>query len=272
MVITMPMPDRIVRPHCLQGRKKVSALRQLHQLATAVALGAAVAGAQAASGCPQATADELLEAGPAVGTRGFVLAQRLCDVKLVHRPSAPADLPLTVAVTAPAAAPRVAPPPQPAGPRAQRAPAGGQDPAGQARIRALAPLMADVALRHGIDPLLLHALAHIESRHQPHAISPAGARGVMQVMPATGRDMGVAQPAELLTPQANLEASARYLKRLQARFGNDLRLVLAAYNAGEGAVERHGRRVPPFAETQAYVRDVLAVYDVLRRRLAGARA
>jgi soluble lytic murein transglycosylase-like protein len=153
----------------------------------------------------------------------------------------------------------------------QRSP-GRADAAGQARIRALAPLMADVAQRHGIDPLLLHALAHIESRHQAQAISPAGARGVMQVMPATGRDMGVAQAAELLTPQANVEASARYLKRLQGRFGNDLRLVLAAYNAGEGAVERHGRRVPPFAETQAYVRNVLAVYDVLRRRLAGGQA
>ena len=84
--------------------------------------------------------------------------------------------------------------------------------------------------------------------------------------------MGVADARDLLTPQANLEASAKYLKRLQARFGNDLTLVLAAYNAGEGAVERHGRRVPPFAETQAYVRNVLAVYAELRRWFAGGRA
>ena len=83
--------------------------------------------------------------------------------------------------------------------------------------------------------------------------------------------MGIqAADRELLSPAANLEASARYLKLLQARFGNDLRLVLAAYNAGEGAVERHGRRVPPYAETQAYVRNVLAVYTELRQRLAGA--
>jgi soluble lytic murein transglycosylase-like protein len=88
----------------------------------------------------------------------------------------------------------------------------------------------------------------------------------MQVMPATGRSMGL---ADVQSPQANLEASARYLKQLQARFGNDLRLVLAAYNAGEGAVERHGRRVPPYAETQAYVRNVLAVYTELRRRFGG---
>jgi soluble lytic murein transglycosylase-like protein len=132
-----------------------------------------------------------------------------------------------------------------------------------ARIRALAPLMAEVARRHGIDPLLLHAVAHIESRHQSQAVSPAGARGLMQVMPATGRSLGL---AEVQSPEANLEASARYLKQLQARFGNDLALVLAAYNAGEGAVERHGRRVPPYAETQAYVRNVLAVYAELRRR------
>jgi soluble lytic murein transglycosylase-like protein len=148
-----------------------------------------------------------------------------------------------------------------------------RDAAGLARIRALAPLMAEVAHRHDIDPLLLHAVAHIESRHQPQAISPAGARGLMQVMPATGRSMGVNEgDGALLTPEANLEASARYLKRLQARFGNDLSLVLAAYNAGEGAVERHGRRVPPFAETQAYVRNVMAVYAELRRRLAGGTA
>jgi soluble lytic murein transglycosylase-like protein len=252
----------------------VFGLRQLQQVATATAMWAAVGGAQAGRGCPQASPDELLDAAPAAAAAGFVLTQRLCAVTLVTRPTAPADIPAaTVTPTPVAAAPRLlAPPPAPAAPVVQRAPAGRQDAAGQARIRDLAPLVADVAQRHGIDPLLLHALAHIESRHQAHAISPAGARGVMQVMPATGRDMGVAQPAELLTPQANLEASARYLKRLQARFGNDLRLVLAAYNAGEGAVERHGRRVPPFAETQAYVRNVLAVYDVLRRRLAGGQA
>ncbi|KQY85469.1 lytic transglycosylase domain-containing protein [Pelomonas sp. Root1444] len=242
---------------------------------------AALGSAQAGRGCPLASADELLDAAPAAGAPGFVLTQRLCAVTLVSRPTAPADTPVATATPAPEAAPRPLPPPAAlanpplqvqVGVQVRRAPAGREDAAGQARIRALAPLMADVALRHGIDPLLLHALAHIESRHQAQAISPAGARGVMQVMPATGRDMGVAQPAELLTPQANLEASARYLKRLQARFGNDLRLVLAAYNAGEGAVERHGRRVPPYAETQAYVRDVLAVYDVLRRRLAGGQA
>lgn len=134
------------------------------------------------------------------------------------------------------------------------------------RILTLDPLVQATAQRHDIDPLLLHALAHVESRHHSEAVSPAGARGLMQLMPATARGVGVADGG-LHEPAQNLEASARYLKRLQQRFGNELSLVLAAYNAGEGAVERHGRRVPPYAETQAYVRDVLALYRQLRLRL-----
>lgn len=228
--------------------------------------------AQAGGSCPTASAEDLLDAAPASGADGFVLAQRLCGAMLARRSRTTAPLPDDEPdVAAPEVAATVPALPAAPSPRAQRAtlvPLSTKDPAGQARVRALAPLMADVAQRHDIDPLLLHAVAHIESRHQSQAISPAGARGLMQVMPATGRGLGVADAErQLLTPQANLEASARYLKQLQARFGNDLTLVLAAYNAGEGAVERHGRRVPPFAETQAYVRNVLAVYAELRRRL-----
>lgn len=120
-----------------------------------------------------------------------------------------------------------------------------------------------VARRHNIDPLLLHAIAYVESRHNPAALSPAGARGLMQVMPATGARFGVAAPETLHHAGTNLEVSASYLKELQLRFGTDLRLVLAAYNAGEGAVERHGRQVPPYAETQAYVSRVLEQYRAL---------
>lgn len=136
------------------------------------------------------------------------------------------------------------------------------------RIRALVPVVADAAVRHGIDPLLLHAVAHVESRHQAGARSHAGARGVMQVMPGTARRFGLDDPLrELLQPELNVAVGAEYLKTLQKRFGNDLSLVLAAYNAGEGAVEKYGRRIPPYPETQAYVRDVLATYAELRRRL-----
>jgi soluble lytic murein transglycosylase-like protein len=135
----------------------------------------------------------------------------------------------------------------------------------QRRVLALAPRVLAVARAYDIDPLLLHAIAHVESRHNPEARSAAGALGLLQVMPATARRFGVeAGPGALYDPAVNLEVGAAYLKSLQARFGNDLELVLAAYNAGEGAVERHGRSVPPYAETRAYVRQVLAEYGTLR--------
>lgn len=138
------------------------------------------------------------------------------------------------------------------------------------RIVGLAPTLSDAARRHDIDPLLLHAIAHVESRHNEQAISPAGARGVMQVMPATARRFGMVDPQrELLQAPLNVEVSAAYLKTLQRRFGNDLTLVLAAYNAGEGAVEKHRRTVPPYAETRAYVRQVLDAYEGLRRLVLG---
>ena len=133
------------------------------------------------------------------------------------------------------------------------------------RAEELSPQVDAVARRHDIDPLLLHAIAHVESRHNPLAHSPAGALGVMQVMPATGSRFGVMRPEALHHTGINLDVSAAYLKSLQQRFGNNLSLVLAAYNAGEGAVERHGRRVPPYAETQRYVRDVLERYRMLNQ-------
>ena len=143
--------------------------------------------------------------------------------------------------------------------------------ASQRRVLALAPRVLAVARSYDIDPLLLHAIAHVESRHNPQARSNAGALGVLQVMPATARRFGVDGAAgALFDPAINLEVGAAYLKSLQARFGNDLELVLAAYNAGEGAVERHGNSVPPYAETRAYVRQVLAEYAALRAAFAQA--
>jgi soluble lytic murein transglycosylase-like protein len=143
----------------------------------------------------------------------------------------------------------------------------------------LAPEIDAVARRHNIDPLLMHAIAHVESRHNAQARSHAGALGVMQVMPTTGQRFGVAQQSSLHHVPTNLEVSATYLKVLQERFGNNLQLVLAAYNAGEGAVERYGRRIPPYAETQRYVTTVLATYQNLsatarqvRGRAAAPRA
>ena len=133
------------------------------------------------------------------------------------------------------------------------------------RIVALAPGVIEAARAHGLDPLLLHAIAHVESRHNPQAVSPAGARGLMQVMPATAQRFGVANPERTLhDADTNLRASAALLRTLQKRYGADLRLVLAAYNAGEGAVAKHGNDVPPYPETQAYVRDVSAIYRRLK--------
>ena len=132
------------------------------------------------------------------------------------------------------------------------------------RALALVPQITQVAEQFGIDPLLLHAIAHVESRHNPDAVSHAGAVGLMQVMPATARRFGVTAPhSQLRDPRISLEVSSAYLKNLQKRFDNDLTLVIAAYNAGEGAVEKYGRRVPPYKETQGYVRDVMAHYRLL---------
>jgi soluble lytic murein transglycosylase-like protein len=134
------------------------------------------------------------------------------------------------------------------------------------RVVALAPALLAAAKANDIDPLLLHAIAHVESRHNPQAVSPAGARGLMQMMPATAQRFGVADERSLFDPETNLRASAALLRQLLSRYGNDLRLVLAAYNAGEGAVAKAGGDVPPYPETQAYVRDVLAIY----RRLSSS--
>lgn len=126
-----------------------------------------------------------------------------------------------------------------------------------------------VAARYRIDPLFLHAMVAQESAARPRARSHKGALGLMQIMPSTGAMLGVA-PASLFDPATNLDAGARYLKRLQKRFGTDFALILSAYNAGEGAVKRYGNRIPPFAETQAYVTGVMGRYGTLRLTSAAA--
>jgi soluble lytic murein transglycosylase-like protein len=125
--------------------------------------------------------------------------------------------------------------------------------------------IAAAARRHGLEPALVHAVISAESAYRAQAVSHKGARGLMQVMPATGARYGF-DAAALAEPASNIAAGSRYLADLLRMFSGDLPLALAAYNAGEHAVLRHGRRIPPFAETQAYVPKVLQVYDALRGR------
>lgn len=127
-------------------------------------------------------------------------------------------------------------------------------------------LIASAASKHRIDAALLHALIHVESRHNAMAVSPKGAIGLMQVLPETARRMGVNDPR---APEQNIAAGARYLRFLLDTFGNDTKLALAAYNAGENAVIRHGKQIPPYPETQAYVPAVLEAYQALHRKHSG---
>ena len=114
-------------------------------------------------------------------------------------------------------------------------------------------LIEKVAQRHHLDPWLLTALVEVESARQANAVSPKGARGLGQLMPATARRLGV---KDVHDPEENLEGAAKYLSALIKRYDGDLRLALAAYNAGEKAVERYGG-VPNYSETKRYVAKVL---------------
>ena len=114
-------------------------------------------------------------------------------------------------------------------------------------------LVTSTAARHGLDARLVSALIEVESAYHSRAVSPRGARGLMQVMPATGRQYGA---LDLFDPKVNVEAGVQHLKKLLSRY--DLPLALAAYNAGEAAVNRFGG-IPPFRETQNYVTRILRI-------------
>jgi soluble lytic murein transglycosylase-like protein len=118
----------------------------------------------------------------------------------------------------------------------------------------LATLVRHAASDHGVDPALVHALISVESGYRPRAVSPRGAMGLMQLMPATAHDYGVTDPFDA---RQNIQAGVRHLRNLLDQFGQDMRLALAAYNAGAAAVRRHGHRIPPYAETLAYVPRVM---------------
>lgn len=129
------------------------------------------------------------------------------------------------------------------------------------RLTTQAPVLSLIhrlAQQYSIDPRLVQAIITVESNFDPHAVSRAGAQGLMQLMPDTAARYRVEDPFD---PQANIEGGIRYLRDLLRLFPGDLRHVLAAYNAGEGTVQQYGG-IPPYPETQRYVERVLTLYSV----------
>lgn len=133
-----------------------------------------------------------------------------------------------------------APPPAPAAPAATSAPP----------LPGVPELVAQIAARHSLPPELVDSVIQVESNYNPYAVSPKGAQGLMQLIPATARRFGV---SDVFDPADNIQGGVRYLKYLLDLYGGNYRLALAAYNAGEGAVARHGG-VPPYRETERYVK------------------
>ena len=127
-----------------------------------------------------------------------------------------------------------------------------------------APQIELAAEEVGIDAALVHAVINAESGYNPVAVSRAGAQGLMQLMPGTAKRYAV---KDVFDPKQNINGGARYLHDLLVMFDNNLELAIAAYNAGENAVIRHGRKIPPYRETQAYVPKVLRLYDQYRTLL-----
>jgi soluble lytic murein transglycosylase-like protein len=118
-------------------------------------------------------------------------------------------------------------------------------------------IIESAAAQVAVQPELLRAVIVVESGFDPDAVSHKGARGLMQLMPATAKAYGANDAGD---PAQNIHAGARYLRALLNRYEDDLELTLAAYNAGETAVERYGNSIPPFDETRRYVPKVMKVY------------
>jgi len=123
--------------------------------------------------------------------------------------------------------------------------------------------------RNSVDPLLLYSIMHQESSFKPRAMSNKGARGLMQLIPSTASRFGV---TNIWDPKQNIEGGARYMRFLLNLFNGDVRLALAGYNAGEGAVMKYGYQVPPYSETREYVRRIGNRYSLIRDPQALAQA
>lgn len=130
-------------------------------------------------------------------------------------------------------------------------------------------IIKQASARHGVDPNLIIAVMRQESGFKSHAVSYKGATGLMQLMPATARRFGV---TNIYDPAQNIEGGTRYLRFLLDKFNGDVKLALAGYNAGEGAVVNYGYTVPPYRETRNYVRSISARYGASRHRGLGKKA
>ena len=129
-------------------------------------------------------------------------------------------------------------------------------------------LIADAAVRYKIPVNLVRAVMHAESAFDPNAVSSVGASGLMQLMPDTAREMFV---KDIFDAKDNIEGGVRYLRVLANEFDGDMVKMVAAYNAGPEAVRKYGGKVPPYAETQAYVKKVLALYFQYKAQETEAR-
>ena len=122
-------------------------------------------------------------------------------------------------------------------------------------------LIHDAAARYHLDPTLIHSVISIESNFDPKAVSRKNARGLMQLMPRTAELMGV---KDSFDPAQNIDGGSHYLSDMLKKYGNDVTLALAAYNAGPDSVDKYGRRVPPYLETMKYVQRIAKTYAKLK--------
>ena len=130
-------------------------------------------------------------------------------------------------------------------------------------------LIVESGRRNSVDPLLLYSIMHQESTFKPRALSHKGASGLMQLMPGTAARFGV---KSIWDPKQNIEGGTRYMRWLLDKFDGNINLALAGYNAGEGAVMKYGNRIPPYSETQEYVRRISKRYSLIRDPYAASIA
>jgi soluble lytic murein transglycosylase-like protein len=185
---------------------------------------------------------------PAAGAQIYAGIDATGSLVLSNHPVLGDTVQLIVAAPVASAAPDIAAAEAPAGVGADTAASSLKEPLPIARI------IRDAAKRHALPEGLLRAVVAVESAFDSRAVSPKGAKGLMQLMPDTARRFGV---KDVFSADQNVHAGAAYLRLLLNQFADDLPLALAAYNAGEGAVLRAGRRIPPYPETERYVRKVL---------------